>query len=191
MNEKEDKQALQEVHEGICITYVNRDTLAKQMQWSRYFWLTMEMDCVDYFRKCHKCQVYGDKINVPSTPLFNMTSHWAFDMWGLDVIGPINPKTNNKLKVILLAIEYFTEWVEVNSYTHVTQKVVKRFNKNDLICHYSLLEKLITNNAQNFNRLDSTLSGRLNTLSFLLTNPRWMMISRQLIRISRRSSKIC
>jgi hypothetical protein len=39
--------------------------------------------------------------------------------------------------------------------------------------------------------LDSTLSGRLNTLSFLLTNPRWMMISRQLIRISRRSSKIC
>jgi len=130
------------------------------MQRSRYFWLTMEMDCVDYFRKCHKCQVYSDKINAPSTPLFNMTSHWTFDMWGL----------------------------EVSFYTHVIQKVVKRFNKNDLICHYSLA-KLITNNAQNFNRLDSTLSGRLNTLSLLLTNPRWMVISRQLIRILRRSSK--
>jgi hypothetical protein len=68
-------------------------------------------------------------------------------MWGLDVIGPINLKTSNKLKVILLVIEYFTKWVEVNSYTHVTQKVVNRFNESDLICHYDLLAKLITNNA--------------------------------------------
>jgi predicted TIM-barrel fold metal-dependent hydrolase len=31
------------------------------------------------------------------------------------------------------------------------QKVVKKFMKRDLICRYGQLEKIITNNAQNFN----------------------------------------
>jgi hypothetical protein len=31
------------------------------------------------------------------------------------------------------------------------QKVVKKFMKRDLTCRYGQLEKIITNNAQNFN----------------------------------------
>jgi hypothetical protein len=46
----------------------------------------MEGDYVDYIRKYHKCQIHGDKINTPLTSLFNMTSPWLFDMWGMDVI---------------------------------------------------------------------------------------------------------
>jgi hypothetical protein len=41
--------------------------------------------------------------------------------------------------------------VEANSYAHVTQKVVKRFVEKDLICRYSPPEKIVINNAQNFN----------------------------------------
>ena len=80
----------------------------------------MERDCIDYVRKCHKCQIYGDRINAPTTPLFNMISPWPFDMWGLDVIGSINPKASNGHRFILVAIDYFTKWVEANSYAHVT-----------------------------------------------------------------------
>ena len=39
-------------------------------------WMTLERDCINYFRKYHKCQVYSDKINVPHIPLFNITSPW-------------------------------------------------------------------------------------------------------------------
>ena len=94
---------------------------------------------------------YGDKINAPPKPLFNMTSPWPFDMWGLDVIGPINPKASNEHRFILVAIDYFTKWVEVNSYAHVTQKVVKKFIERDLVYRYGLPAKLVTDNAQNFN----------------------------------------
>jgi hypothetical protein len=45
--------------------------------------------------KCHKCQVYGDKINALLVPLFNMMSPWTFVIWGIDIIGPINRKANN------------------------------------------------------------------------------------------------
>jgi len=146
LNENEIEQALKEVHEGICATHANGHTMAKQIQRSGYFWLTMERDCIDYVRKCHKCQIYGDKINAPPTPLFNMISPWPFDMWGLDVIGPINPKASNGHRFILVAIDYFTKWVEANSYAHVTQKVVKRFIEKNLVYRYGLPARLVNHN---------------------------------------------
>ena len=79
----------------------------------------MERDCIDYVRKCDKCQIYGDRINLPPTPLFNMISPWSFDMLGLDVIGPINPKASKGYTFILLAINYLTKWAKANSYAHV------------------------------------------------------------------------
>jgi transposase InsO family protein len=72
-------------------------------------------------------------------------------MWGIDVIGPINPKASNGHRFILVAIDYFTKWVEACSYAHVTQKVVIRFIEKDLICRYGVPERVVTDNAQNFN----------------------------------------
>jgi hypothetical protein len=82
--------------------------------------MTMERDCIEYVRKCHNCQVYNDKINVPPTLLFNLTSLWLFAMWRIDVIGLVNPKASNKHQFILIAIDYITKQVEANSYAHVT-----------------------------------------------------------------------
>jgi hypothetical protein len=36
-------------------------------------------------------------------------------MWGIDVIGPINPKASNGHRFILVVIDYFTKWVEACS----------------------------------------------------------------------------
>ena len=80
LDEIEAKVALQEIHEGICATHANRHMIARQMQRSRQFWMTMERDCINYVGKYHKCQVCNDKINAPPAPLFNMTSPWSFVM---------------------------------------------------------------------------------------------------------------
>ena len=47
--------------------------------------------------------------------------------WGMDVIGPMIPKASNSHEYILVAIGYFTKWVEAASYKSVTQAVVARF----------------------------------------------------------------
>jgi hypothetical protein len=41
-------------------------------------------------------------------------------MWGIDVIGPVNPKASNGHRFILIVIDYFTKWVDVGSFAHVT-----------------------------------------------------------------------
>ena len=70
---------------------------------------------------------------------------------GMDVIGPITLKSSNGHRFILVAIDYFTKWVEAESYARVTKEVVTRFIKNILVCRFSLPESIIPNNARNLN----------------------------------------
>ena len=120
----EAKLILEEVHEGVCGTHANGFTMARQIMRFGYYWSTLEGDCINYAKKCHKCQIYGDKIHVPPSPLHVMTSPWPFSMWGMDVIGPISPKALNGHRFIFVVIDYFTKWVEAASYANVTKSAV-------------------------------------------------------------------
>ena len=60
-------------------------------------------------------------------------------------------KALNGHEDILVAIDYFTEWVEAAFYKSVNQVVVARFLKQNIICHYSVPRELITDNGKNLN----------------------------------------
>ena len=72
-------------------------------------------------------------------------------MWRMDVTEPIEPKASNGHRFILVAIDYFTKWVEVASYKSVTKQAVVKFIRKGIICWYGLPECIITNNAKNLN----------------------------------------
>ena len=55
-------------------------------------------------------------------------------MWGINMIGEIKPTASNGHHFILVAIDYFTKWVEAASFASVTKNVVTRFIKQNLIC---------------------------------------------------------
>ncbi|KAA3473940.1 RNA-directed DNA polymerase [Gossypium australe] len=103
----EAKKILEEVHEGVCGTHANGFTMARQIMRFGYYWSTMEGDCINYAKKCHKCQIYKDKIH------------------GMDVIGPISPKALNRHRFIFVVIDYFNKWVEAASYANVTKSTFK------------------------------------------------------------------
>ncbi|PKI58254.1 hypothetical protein CRG98_021336, partial [Punica granatum] len=89
-------------------------------------------------RHCHLCQVYANPIKALPNELHLMAALWPFSMWGMDmdVISPINPKTSNGHLFILVAIDYFTKWIETITLASVTIKVVARFLKRDIIAWY-------------------------------------------------------
>ena len=68
-------------------------------------------------------------MNVLETP-------WPFSMWGIDMIRAIEPKASNMHHFILVAIDYFTKWVETASYASMNRNVVIRFIKKEIICRY-------------------------------------------------------
>ena len=76
---------------------------------------------------------------------------WPFAMWGIDIIGEIRPTTSNGHRFILVVNDYFTKWVEAASFATITNKVVARFIKHNLICRYGVPERIITYNGTNLN----------------------------------------
>ena len=93
----------------------------------------MEADCYQHSQTCHKCQVYADKVHIPPVPLNVLTAPWPFAMWGIDMIEEIKPAASNGHRFILVAIYYFTKWVEAASFASVTKNVVACFIKQNLI----------------------------------------------------------
>ncbi|XP_050895577.1 uncharacterized protein LOC127102217 [Lathyrus oleraceus] len=97
------------IHEGCEGVHAKGPAMAKKILRVGYYWTTMEVDCYNFVRRCHKCQIYGDKIFVPPTPLNVLTYPWPFSMWGIDMIGMIEAKASNGHRFILVSIDYFTK----------------------------------------------------------------------------------
>ena len=51
-----------------------------------------------------------------------MTFSWPFAVWGIDIIGEVRPKALNGYHYIMVAIDYFSKWVEAESYVTVGSK---------------------------------------------------------------------
>ena len=69
----------------------------------------------------------------------------------MDVIEPVIPKASNGHEYILVAIDYFTKWLEAALYKSITQVVVARFLDHNITCRYDVPGELITDNRTNLN----------------------------------------
>ncbi|RDY01727.1 Pol polyprotein, partial [Mucuna pruriens] len=137
IDDQEAKEIMEEVHEGTFGTHTNDHALAQKILRVGYYWTKMESDCYQHMKRCMKCQICADNIHAAPSALHNLTSLWAFSM--------------HRHRFILVAIDYFTKWVEVASYPSVTKNVVVKFINKDIICRYDLPVHIITDNGTNLN----------------------------------------
>ncbi|XP_070019753.1 uncharacterized protein [Nicotiana sylvestris] len=148
---KEVSELLEDVHVGTCGPHMNGFVLAKKIFRAGYFWMTIETDCIKYVCKYFQSQVHANMIKVPPNELNATSSPWSFAAWGMDVNGPIELTNSNGRRFILVAIDYFTKWVEAASYKALTKKVITDFAKDHIVCRFEVLESIITDNATNIN----------------------------------------
>ncbi|XP_075670001.1 uncharacterized protein LOC142639747 [Castanea sativa] len=59
-------------------------------------------------------------------------------------------KASNGHEYILVAIDYFTKWVEADSYSVLKAKHVARFIENNIICRFGVPQEIIFNNGSHF-----------------------------------------
>ena len=92
---------------------------------------------VDQFvQRCSECQMHGDLIHISPSELHAQTSPWPFSIWGIDIIGKISPKSSSGHEFILVAIDYFTMWVDA------ANKNIKRILRKMVETSRDWLEKL-------------------------------------------------
>ena len=77
--------------------------------------------------------MHTDLIHVPPSELHALTFSWRFLVWGIDIIRKISSKSFNGHEYILVAIDYFTKWVEATSYARSTMARVVKFIRSHII----------------------------------------------------------
>jgi len=138
-----------EVHEGVCGTHIGGRALAAKILRAGYYWPTMKEDCSKYVKKCDKCQRFSNLHQAPPEYLSSVISPWPFFKWGVDILGPF-PLAQGQVKFLIVAVDYFTKWIEVEPVATITTDRVRKFYWKKIICRFGLPAVLVTDNGTQF-----------------------------------------
>ncbi|CAM8895931.1 unnamed protein product [Rhodiola kirilowii] len=158
LSEEEAVEVMQEAHAGICGAHQSGLKLYDRVKRMGYYWPTVVQDCTDFAKKCNACQFNANFIHQPPEPLHPTVASWPFEAWGLDVVGPINPKASNGHTYILAATDYFSKWAEAVTLREVKKENVVDFIKKHIIYRHGVPQRIVTNNGKPFsNKLMTSL----------------------------------
>ncbi|GJT60139.1 reverse transcriptase domain-containing protein [Tanacetum coccineum] len=114
---------IREIHMGACSMHMKpRSVVAKAIR-QGYYWPTMHRDAREEIRKCDSCQIHAPVPKMPKTLMTSIMAPWPFYQWGMDVLGPL-PEAPGKVKYVIVAIDYFTKWIEAKPLARTTGKEI-------------------------------------------------------------------
>ena len=86
---------------------------------------------------------------TPTPELFHPTvAAWPFEVWRIDVIGPISPLSVRGHQFILAIIIYFSKWSEVVPLAEVKTTNVINFVKHNIIHRFGVPQRIIHDKNQ-------------------------------------------
>ncbi|GAU46629.1 hypothetical protein TSUD_284770 [Trifolium subterraneum] len=140
---------LQEIHEGINGQHIGGRSLARKALRAGYYWPTMQNDAKDHVLKCDKCQRHGDMHIAPANELKSLISPWPFAWWGMDILGPF-PTAVRQVKYHIVAVDYFTKWIEAEPLAKIGASHVLRFFKRNVLARFGIPQVVVTDNGTQF-----------------------------------------
>ena len=93
------------MHDGPARGHLLGDTTAHKIIRVGYYWPTLFKDAHAYFRKCDTCWRSSGRQEKEVGPLQLVIVSEAFEQWGIDIIGEINPNFSLQHKYILTAMD--------------------------------------------------------------------------------------
>ncbi|KAL0458115.1 UNVERIFIED_CONTAM: hypothetical protein Slati_0438700 [Sesamum latifolium] len=68
---------------------------------------------------------------------------------GIDIVGPF-PLAAGQRKFLLVAVDYFTKWVEAEPLARITEGEVMKFIWKNIICRFGIPREIISDNGRQF-----------------------------------------
>ncbi|XP_061346998.1 uncharacterized protein LOC133292586 [Gastrolobium bilobum] len=121
LNPNDVQYVIEEIHEGINGHHMGGHSLVKKALRAGFYWQTMERDAHEHVKNCEKCQRFADVHRAPPEELTSITSPWPFYKWGIDILGPF-PMAPGRVQWLIVAIDYFTKWVEAEPLATITSE---------------------------------------------------------------------
>nr|GEX28648.1 hypothetical protein [Tanacetum cinerariifolium] len=112
---------IREIHMGSCGMHFGPRAIVRKAIRQGYYWPTMHEDAKREVEKCDPCQ-------------------------GMDILRPLPPASGGA-KFVIVAIDYFTKWIEAKQLVKITCKEVIRFAMDNIICRFGLPRVIVTDNG--------------------------------------------
>ncbi|VFQ73599.1 unnamed protein product [Cuscuta campestris] len=145
----EAKALMEEIHEGVCAAHQGPYSISRRAIIQGYFWTTMRKDCEEYVRKCPTCQQFQNMPGRPATNYTPISSVIPFSRWGIDIVGAL-PKGAGQARWIVVAIDYFTKWVEAEPLAGITGRQMIDFVGTNILCKFGVPKQIISDNGIQF-----------------------------------------
>lgn len=99
-------------------------------------------------RGCHRTSAKMQGLPFCPVDMISVSSPCPSAQWGIDIVGPF-VKTTGQRRFLVLAVDYFTKWVEAKPLTRITEGEMMKFLWKYICCRFRLPRVLISdNNAQ-------------------------------------------
>ncbi|CAL1396746.1 unnamed protein product [Linum trigynum] len=140
---------VRELHEGMCAMHAGARNMERTILLHGYYWPRIKKDTKKYVDECNKCQLHARQHHLPSTEFQGNLSAWPFAQWGVDLLGPF-PTAKGKRKYIIVAVDYFTKWIEAEALASITAHQVTRFLKSNILARYGVPSAFIFDHGKQF-----------------------------------------
>ena len=78
-----------------------------------------------------------------------ITAPRPFAQWGINIMGPF-PIGRKQFKFLIVAINYFIKWVEVELATTITEAKITSFVWKTIVCRFRIPNVIISDNGRQF-----------------------------------------
>ncbi|KAK6151566.1 hypothetical protein DH2020_014201 [Rehmannia glutinosa] len=78
-----------------------------------------------------------------------MSAPCPFSKWGIDIVGPF-PVASGQRKFLIVAVDYFSKWVEAEPVARIGESNIKDFIWKNLVSRFGWPRDLVSDNGTQF-----------------------------------------
>ncbi|XP_071698959.1 uncharacterized protein [Rutidosis leptorrhynchoides] len=146
---KEAAVIIDEVHKGSCGLHSGWRTVTEKIKRLGYYWPRMYADTAERIRVFQECQLHTPVSRAPHRPMIPIVSPWPFCKWAIDIVGPF-PKGAGNAEYLVVAIDFFTKWVEAKPLRTITSNQVRDFFWESIVCRFGVPNEIVSDNGTQF-----------------------------------------
>jgi hypothetical protein len=91
----------------------------------------------------------ASKTKAPAINLQTIEPTWSLARWGIDIIGKLSA-TQGNLQYAVVAVKYFTKWIEAKPVANVPSFTMKKFLWQNIICRFGVPRHITVDNGTQF-----------------------------------------
>jgi hypothetical protein len=146
-------ELMKEIHSVMCGSHIAARTLVGKAFRQGLYWPMAIRDVEQIVKTCKARQFTAKHQRRLGALSQLITPTWTLQRWGLDIVGPL-PTAQGNFKFAVVAVEYFTKWIEARLVATITSATIRNFFWQQIICRFGVPKELTVDNGKQFDCQD-------------------------------------